>query len=131
METYRCILLGSPFPLMGKAGIGVLGIRSNQSPLPLSFPVKGKEFRALPPVRFFISRPLAQPTNPIFKEAHEEHEGRRHFSDSMPSPLSGLRVLRDLRGEKVFCRISVIIDRLKICASCENFHVWYMKYWAS
>jgi hypothetical protein len=31
----------------------------------------------------------------------------------MPSPLSGLRVLRDLRGEKVFRRISVIIDRLK------------------
>ena len=34
-------------------------------------------------------------------EAHEEHEGRKHFFKIQPSPSADLRVLRDLRGEKV------------------------------
>ena len=40
MEAYIPLhRIWTPFPLMGKAGIGVLRNRSNQSPLPLSFPV--------------------------------------------------------------------------------------------
>jgi hypothetical protein len=58
----------TPFPLMGKAGIGVLGNRSNQSPLPLSFPVKGQEgIRALPPVGFLDKSAISAPPTPIFK----------------------------------------------------------------
>jgi hypothetical protein len=56
----------------------VLGNRSNQSPLPLSFPVEGKELGALPLVDFFISRPLAQPQTQFSKErAKDTKNGER------------------------------------------------------
>jgi len=58
------------------------------------------------PQRHSAAKPQPK-KNGYHHEAHEEHEGRKHFfSDSMSSALSGLRVLRDLRGEKVFCRMA-------------------------
>jgi hypothetical protein len=52
-------------------------------------------------------------------EAHKEHEGRKHFfEDSMPSPLSDLRVLRDLRGEDIFPQVVRPDENSqKVCAS--------------
>ena len=46
----------------------MLGNRSNQSPLPLSFPVEGEGIRAPCRLAFFISRPLAQPQTQFSKE---------------------------------------------------------------
>ena len=77
MGTYRFYIAWTSFPLMG---IGVLGNLSDQSPLPLSFPVKGKEgIRALPLVGLFIGRPIGAASNPIFEGAYQEHKGRRIF----------------------------------------------------
>ena len=68
METYRCILLGPPFPLMGKGRDR--GAREPIKPITPTFvlPRQGEGIRTLSPVGFFISRPLAQPQPQFSKE---------------------------------------------------------------
>jgi hypothetical protein len=64
---------------------------------------------------------ILTPQPQFSKEHTKSTKEETIFSDSMPSPLSGLRVLRDLRGEKAFRRTSVLIDRLKNLRKLRKF----------
>ena len=81
------------------------GNRSNQSPLPLSFPVKGKEFRALATVGFYNS-PVSKP---IFKG---EREGKGSYIFDYK-----LRALRVFRGGIRFLVATPrqVLQRLACC----------------
>jgi len=72
MAAYRRIVVETPFPLMGKAGKGVLGNRT-EHPLPLSFPVKGKDQDAVAG-RFLYNSATSTALNQIFEGEHEAHE---------------------------------------------------------
>src|SRR5919108_101793 len=93
MAAYRCIVIGTPFPLTGKACPERSrrgrdrGARepSELSPLPLSFPVKGKDENAVVG-RVFIGRPPA-PYQFSKKEADHEYSTVDHSSVAR-SPLS-------------------------------------------
>jgi hypothetical protein len=66
MEAYRCILLEPP--LMGKGRDR--GAREPIKPITPTFvlPRQGEGIRALPPVGFFVSRPIVQPRTNFSKE---------------------------------------------------------------
>jgi hypothetical protein len=90
MEAYRCILLEPP--LMGKSRDR--GAREPIKPITPTFvlPRRGEGQRALPPVGFFVSRPIVQAQNQFSKEDAKS-------TKFMIKNIQTLRVLRDLRGE--------------------------------
>jgi hypothetical protein len=69
METCHWGRIWTPFPLMGKGRDRGAREPIKQSPLPLSFPVEGKDLvSAQPPVDLFHKRPPVQPSNQFSKE---------------------------------------------------------------
>ena len=89
------ILLGPPFPLMGKGWDR--GAREPIKPITPTFvlPRRGEGIRALPPVGSFISRPVAQSKINFSKEDAKS-------TKFIIKKIRTLRGLRDLRGEDIF-----------------------------
>jgi hypothetical protein len=74
MAAYHCVVAVTPFPLMGKGlDRGAQGNGSEPSPLPLSFPVRGR-ISTLSKVGFFISGVLAR-SQPNSKERTKDTKG--------------------------------------------------------
>jgi hypothetical protein len=70
----------------------VLGKPNRSSPLPLSFPVKGKDSDAV--AGRFLHNLATSAALPYFRRRHEGHEGFESFNYYTSIP----RALRDLRG---------------------------------
>jgi hypothetical protein len=105
MEAYRCILLGPPFPSMGKGqDRGAKEPIKSNHPYLYPSPSRGRSWRA---GGLLYKSAINPAPTPIFKGAHEGHEGFIQFI-----LLSfALRVL--LRGETLFllwlrlCRVGI------------------------
>jgi hypothetical protein len=83
MGAYRRILLGPPFPLMGKGRDR--GARELIKLIIPTFvlPRQGEGIRTLPPIGLFISRPLAQSQTQSSKDAAKDTKiGQRRGIES-------------------------------------------------
>ena len=91
--------------------------RSNPSPLPLSFPVKGKELAGQ--MAFLNKSPIRPAPTPIFKGGREEHEGKSIFSSIQCLYYPVFVTLVIFVVTKSMRQAIRVCERCVSCISCE------------